>query len=207
MTTSKRDVYLSYSFEKSNTIEIIKQLLEQCQLFKIIGNKESIILLLEFSCQEEILISCNSDKTIRIWNVELQIQFYCLDGFNQSISSLSISPDGIKFAVGFDDGTLSIFKFFKQQYSLEKLKNQIQSQKNIDIQVKNKNTSKSKTIKETEIEIVGAMSYKIFSKQPQIQAMNCIINPSTTIIDNQGKSLLQLFKQKGAINEEQKKKK
>ncbi|CAD8128400.1 unnamed protein product [Paramecium sonneborni] len=201
MITSKRDVYLSYIFQKSNTIEVIKYPLERCQLFKIKGKQDSIILLLEFSCQEEILISGHSDQTIQIWNVELQIQFYCLDGLNQSISSLSISPDGSKFAVGFDDGTLTLFKFFKQQYSLQKLKNQILIQKNFNIQIENNNTSSQEDVKETDIDmdIVGAISYKTFSKQPLIQAKNCIINPDSSIVDNQGKSLIQLFKQKGAL--------
>ncbi|CAD8125275.1 unnamed protein product [Paramecium sonneborni] len=202
MKTSKRDYYLSYCFDKSNMIEIIKYPQDECKHLKIKGKKDSIVILLEFSCQEEILISGNSDQSIRIWNVEYQIQFYCLDGFNQSISSLSISPDGNRFAVGFDDGTLSLFKFFQQQYSLQKMKNQIQQWENFEDQIEGKKNTIAENGKESEIKIIGATLYKSFSKQPLIQAKNCKINVDTIINDNQGQSLLQLFEQKGAIPED-----
>jgi WD40 repeat protein len=64
---------------------------------------------ISFSPDGKYLISGSSDKTVKIWNVELQKEVITLKGHILKVNSVAFSPEGNYFVSASDDRSIKLW--------------------------------------------------------------------------------------------------
>ncbi|CAD8108694.1 unnamed protein product [Paramecium sonneborni] len=135
----------------------------------------------------DLLITGDQIGTIKLWDLKkIQEPLWVFKNESHIIQRFSFNPNGTDIVAAVGDGSVNLYSidYFEDQNILENNDNQKQNQN--QSQVKDKEDKKLKFT-----------CYKSFTRQSLIQADHCKINNSQ--ICQNGKSILELFKQKGAI--------
>jgi WD40 repeat protein len=61
------------------------------------------------------LASGSSDKTVKLWSVELQKEVNMLQGHSNNVNSVAFSPDGKYLASSSDDKTVKLWSIESQK--------------------------------------------------------------------------------------------
>jgi WD40 repeat protein len=72
------------------------------------GHNESVTSI-AFSADGNYLASGSDDKTVKLWNVESQLEVVTLEGHSNNVTSVAFSPDGRYLASGSDDKTIKLW--------------------------------------------------------------------------------------------------
>lgn len=92
--------------------EVIIWNVENGELFKILktnNNVDNTVLSISFSPDSKFIVTGNSDKTVKLWNVNEGTVIRTLDGHTNIVNSLSFSADGRFIASGSKDKTVRIW--------------------------------------------------------------------------------------------------
>ena len=65
--------------------------------------------LIAFSRDGQIIATCNSNHSIKLWNVNTQECFKILDGHDALINSISFCPDNYTLASSSEDETIKLW--------------------------------------------------------------------------------------------------
>ncbi|CAD8100903.1 unnamed protein product [Paramecium primaurelia] len=149
-------------------IKVVVQPLDFKIIKQIEGHTDKIVCL-SILHDNSMIVSGSKDKTIRFWSIKQLNNVYILQGFTEIISKISLSPNCIDMAVTMENGSIKLYKLLFPKNNHEVHKDK----------------------KEEYIQC-----FKVFGRQNLISAKNCILWDA--VIEQDGKQLIELFRQKEA---------
>ena len=71
-------------------------------------NFGSYVTGVAFHPTKNLVASCSSDKSVKLWNADTGAELWTVSGHSQLVTAVSWSPDGTKLASGSYDSTVTV---------------------------------------------------------------------------------------------------